>query len=753
MYPAMYAVALKLIPPDNPLTQLLKVNQYYFTGVAARLKIPTVKEPKQNELIEAALAALKNALALEENAAYIQNELGILSQAKRENSVAEKYYIKATELAPEWAIPWANLSGLYAAMKNFDKGIKAGQTADSLQTELQTTNVSLGVNYETSDNWLFAEEFYRKAIDINSRHYYPFERLGYVYMNTTQYAQADSFFYEADLRKQGYHFDGNGFEKNFLIAPALPASISFCSLDTLILKKDDIMAFFYWGHTEYEKREYKNAVRVFKKIIAVDKTNPLVFHYMGKVFYDQQKWEDAEVMFKLATRYYLDTTAFKQYCFSVIQKTKFPYPHDCFEKYFRDHYYGQIEDYYFLATLYEAWAHYEEAEATYRTIIKMSPGNIGGYVKLWRMLEKLGRYTEAEKIIQSYAVYDREAVALELNAFYKRTTMQFPEDGNWPYKLGLLLYERAVLPAFASYLDTIVYFPLVNKEIFIDLDLHNTLDSNPDMLIANKSKNGRLRKIDIDYLLERPGEIRLPGINELVTLANQIIYTPRKDAITYLLKANSLLTETEVLGDINFKIGNIYVWSGSKKQAFAYYDKSIRLIPDNASARMNMIDVCKAIYKNRAALEHLTYLYDNQKINFPNRLLLAELYIHSAEFAKGEKLLEEAQSIHPYIVPETFDLLGRMNLLARQPAKAIPFYKNYLAARANDPNTLYTIAKLYVQTGNSKEAAKWLEAAINKGFNYSWVLKFDPAWNVLRKTGVWNNLIKRFAAKEYFSLF
>src|SRR6202008_1567661 len=94
-------------------------------------------------------------------------------------------------------------------MKAKDKANEAGQEAERLQPRLSTTQINFGILNELSGNLLYAEENYRDAIDINSRHYFPFERLGFVYMNTTQYALADSFFHEADLRKKGYNFREN----------------------------------------------------------------------------------------------------------------------------------------------------------------------------------------------------------------------------------------------------------------------------------------------------------------------------------------------------------------------------------------------------------------------------------------------------------------------------------------------------------------------------------------------------------------
>lgn len=747
IYPVMYGLAIKLTEPGDPLSQILNVNQLYFEGVAARIKIPLVEESSQDQLMETALVAEKKALALSDQAAYIHNELGILYKLKKEYTEVEKYFTNATILAPDWALPWANLCGMYAELKDFEKANEAGKAAERLHPGLEVTQANLGVVNEFSGNWLVAEEYYRNTIDINSRHYFPFERLGYVYMNTTNYAQADSFFYEADLRKKGFHFRQNetlNVPEAMVLAPSAPF---YCDIDTLILKKDDIMAFFTWGFQDYMKADYQNAERIFKRVVALDKKNPLVFHYLGKIFYDQKEWEKAEVMFKFALNYFLNETRFKRYSDSVIKSKKYPYDHSCFENRFRNSYYGRIEDYYFLATIYESWAHFEEAEIYYRKIIAFDPKLIGGYIKLWRMLEKLGRYTEAEKLIKIYAVYDKEKSDRELNAFYRRTISLLPENGDWPYRLGLFLYERASAKSRALYFDTIIWFPKLNKEIFMDFEAYNKIGNELNWDITIK---GSPKVVAFKVPYESPENIRLPGINEFIQLSDAI-YTPRKDAITYLLKADSLLTETETKADINFKVGNVYIWAGSKKQAYPYYSRSVELVPENAGARLSLVDVCKALYKNRAGLEQLNYLYGHQQINFPKRLLLAEFLIHSSKFEEAKKIIEEAQAIYPYVVPETFDLMGRLYLLSAQPAQAILYYKDHLVVSINNPNTLYTIAGQYAKMENETEAWKWLEESMKKGFRYSWVLQFDPSWKKLRNTKQWNDLIKRFPMKKYSS--
>lgn len=191
IYPKIFAAALKLSQSDKYYSTKAAVFLHYFSGVALRLKIPLTENPKP--LIEQAFAEQQKALNLEEYAAYIYNELGILYEYKDNYAEAEKNFIKATQLSPGWAIPQSNLSGLYTGKKDYDKALAAVDKADSLQSGLQSTEINRGFISEKKNNFLFAEEYYRNAIDINSRHFAPFERLGFVYMNTTDYAQADSF--------------------------------------------------------------------------------------------------------------------------------------------------------------------------------------------------------------------------------------------------------------------------------------------------------------------------------------------------------------------------------------------------------------------------------------------------------------------------------------------------------------------------------------------------------------------------------
>jgi tetratricopeptide (TPR) repeat protein len=772
VYTRMFEVAFKLSQADKYYSTKAEVFFHYFSGLALRLKIPLTTNPKP--LIELALAEQKKALDLEEYAAYIYNELGILYQLKKNYSEAEKFYIKATQLSPEWAIPQSNLSGLYIGEKAYEKAMACVDIADSLQSNLQTISINRGFIYEKKGNLLFAEEDYHHAIEINSRHFLPFERLGYVNMNTANYALADSFFYEADLRKKGYHFEGNEWQVLPLAAAYTPVFLVTCDVDSSILEPTDIFAFFTWGVQEYREKRYGNAIRILRKVVVLDKINPLVYHYLGKAYYDQQKWEEAELMFKLASANSRGKEQFSRYVDSVINSKKYKYDHDCFERFFQSASYHQVEDYYFLGTLYGRWKHFEESEKYFRLItnfsrsiqydefgkeivepikIELEDGEqTAAYVKLWQLLENQERYDETEEVIKKYAKKSEKQADEELNEFYRRMIDRFPENGDWVYRLGNLLYKYAPQTARLQYLDSIAWFPLLHKELFIDSAIFKSLNENDSLALYDRSETQAIAKVAIakyEIRLSRQSYV-VPGTAESI-LSADAIYMPRKDGIAYLQRAAELLSEKGTLADIHFKTGNIYLWAGSKRQAYPFFEKSLSLIPDNANARLTLVDIYKALYKNRSAFKQLNYLNDSNQVNLPKRILFAQFNIYAGNFDKANESLNKTESYTPYTIPAINNLRGLAGMLADKPKQSVEFYKKSLEAQKTDTVWFnsYSLARLYAKTGNTTEALKYLQVAIDNGFNYSFVLQNDSYMADLRKTAKWQTMISSISMKKY----
>jgi tetratricopeptide (TPR) repeat protein len=314
------------------------------------------------------------------------------------------------------------------------------------------------------------------------------------------------------------------------------------------------------------------------------------------------------------------------------------------------------------------------------------------------------------------------------------------------YRLGLLLYSRAKAPSLHNYLDSIVWFPKLNKELFIDTTVLKLAITSADYKVTDLSAitSNDSGVGDPTYLSDNyHKQVNLPGTGEVIHLADAI-YMPRQDGIRYLLKATEFISDKATQADIQYKVGDIYLWAGSNKQAFPYYAKSVDLAPGNANTRLQLVDAGVAIYKNRATLEQLNYLYDSGQINFPKRMLLAEMAMYAGQFDQSKKLLDEARQIHPFNHDKFAELNGRINLLANKPDEAIAAYKMYVTEiNPDDAGSYYTIARMYAGKQNSTEAFRWLKKAINNGFKYTYVLELDPVLSDLRKKPEWDKLVAK----------
>lgn len=713
VYIRMFATALKLVPENSFQHNALQVKLHYFTGLVHRLQLPMVAD--KTMLIKLAMNEQMKALALEENAAYIFNELGILEGYSNHPEAAEKHYLKATTLAPSWALPWTNLAGLYVATGKLDNADAALKMAKELQPGFQNNFVATAYLEEQKMNLLKAEEFYRKSININTRHYLPFERLGLVYMNTTQYALADSFLKEAEIRKAGFHFEPfDRYPISAVLTPLLSPDTS-CYFDRRSIADDDAIGHFVWAMSLWND-SIADAEIHLKKSIAADRKNPLAFHFLGKILHGQKRWQEAEIIFKMAKANYLDTPSFAAYCDSL--STYLPTERGCIYALFRRRHYEKAEDFFLLADVFEQWEHPEQAVAEYRGHIQLFPSFGAAYAKLWKLLESMGRDADVERTIIQYSfAVERVAGQDELAEFYKRKTLTSGRDASWYYKRGALLYHMAETNPGS--------YPFDQAEI--------APDSNYVRLKAWEHKS-----------IQSPYSWFIPGLNEIVGSTPAIVF-PKMEAIQDLLKADSLRTlDEEALADVNNKLGDLYVWLGLPGKSAPHYATAAGIKPGNANILMKLAGSYVNTYQLQNALAILDSLHARKAIDLEQQVLLAKLKAHEGKYNQAESLLAEAKKNYPYTLYTIADLQARTSMLAKQNKKAINLYKQVIKLNESDPSAYYTLSRLYVVEGNVKAAQQSLQQALARNFNHSLVLKYDPVMNKLRKTKEWTQLLDKY---------
>lgn len=726
-YVHMFSVAAKLTPATAYMRRILDVKTQYFRGVALRLKIPTVKDPRS--LIEASLAAQLKALELEPNAAYIHNELGVLYVMKQQWAAAQKEFNLATLIAPQWAIPWANLASVYSQQKaTWQKADDAFHQAVMLQPDYQGAWMSAGLLNEQKGLLLSAEEQFRKSIWINSRHYLPFERLANIYQRTTQYALADSFYFEADIRKRGFHFVDMPGRPVVIAAPMAFEPHIPCAFDSSDIGPKDVMGNFVLAMNALMYGDTAWAEKRLQQVIQLDPNNPLAFHYLGKIFYRQQRWQEAAVIFKFALSNRLERAGFDAYSDSLLRRSVANKSTPCIDSEYRYYYYKYVEDDYLAGRLYERWHYFDKAEAHYRAIIRQLPDKMDGYYLLWNMQEAIDRYEDAETTLQQFWQVSQRGKE-ELYDFYARAIRRFPSEAAWYAKAGGFLHRVFYNDPEAYPYDHKRLEPDTHQEVYL---IFSNDPTRPQM----GARMGGAQTI-------------MPGIEEVMTGARRFFY-PLTDGITYLEKADSLFAGDEgVLANIHYKLGDLLLWQGLGEKAAPWYEKAVAVQPFNAAGRRTLIDIYDTTGQFTSARVQLDSLLKRKEIDFDKQLLMAQYAMHQGEYILADSLLKGAKKLYPYPLVHTMELYARLQWLSGKAGSAVQAYVALLAQKPADPNFLYSLARCYATSGKNAQAWQFLEMAVSKGFNYSWVLNADSTWHSFRRMAKWKQLLAKVKPIQY----
>lgn len=731
VYPKMFALARILIGNENIfMNRILEVKQYYFAGVATRLKMFTSKNPAS--VLKEALVWEQKALALEKNGSFIYNEIGVIYKFQGNNILAEKNFLQAIKLLPKWGIPKLNLAAVYVSRKETAKALQAIQEAEQTQPALYNIRTAKGYLMELKKDMLQAEELYRNAISINNRYYFPYERLGYVYMNTSRYAMADSFFHEAAIRKTGIHFNwiNNPEDPSFawVLPPRPPRHVSCpdARRDTL-----NIYYLFYLADSAYKTLKYPYdstlndntyafAEKYFRKIIQLQPDNYLSFHYMSEMMYRRQNWQAAEQYLNWAIVHYTDEEKFVINCDYEYQQYLTSNPGNaCWVNYYKSAYPWNLRNGEYnlqLALLHETWEHTNEAADNYRKFIYKDPSSrIYELSHLAVLYEKAGLYRETEATLKDGLLFtnnnfqNKSFLSLELDRFYKRTMNRFPEDPEWKYKSGNFLY--------AAVRETPEGYPMHGYHV--------------------DSFSYRLKYQELPFDFHTRQKIL-------------VLSEPRRRAIEYLLQAAaSPHSDSNTFADIYYKTGDIYAMLHEPDSAAGYFKSSLQLRPDNANTRMNLATADSASGQLVDAMNQLDTLHMLKALNAEQQTTLAEFKIYSNNRTGADSLLSKSAYAIPYANRRIVDLQGLFYTQSGNHAMALNYYKELLKLNPNDSDALYNIARTMELSGKPIESLKWLEKSLDSGFRYYAVLNTDPAWTKARSTGKFQSLLKKYEPKVY----
>lgn len=803
-------VAIHVAQEKHYLTRILRTNLAYLSGLVDRLQMATNRQT--DSLLHSAFLFQREAMKMDPYAAYIHNELGNLHLQQNLYDSAAYHFDYALLLSPTWAIPWSNKIRLHLAMNQLAHAKEAIHIADSLQPNLSFVNVNAGLAMEKDRNWLAAETYYLRAIAQNNIHYLPFQRLGMVYIQAGNYALADSFLMEAKNRKELFSINEAPFKHGIMMVPNplnAPDRIvkTACNFQRTNQQHQPtpqlLLAHGLLGNGDTSTSNFYKAIGMWPSV-------PLAHHYLGSKHFFEGNWQLSEKYLLEALRNYLPADSLGKVLRAQMRLPWQQDAHDllgnasndsgltetdsCLLGLILSYHYDELEDLYMLASIYEQLGYVDRALSQYQIISKKENERLRaqatstalmneppqtdedrrdrarfntavkttGTIKAARLLEKQGRYQEAEELLLQQVLVNREAgdarqatmknaasnslpamnsfwlsanhdLEAETYNFYTRVLALFPRDARWHDATGMFLYRRLAL----SYSQV----PIEEQTAFYNYSL---TQGYPYV-----GKAG-------GHFFQNEIVLYVPGNGERLILPLPQ-YDPLVTARHHLQEAERFSADAQARPALLAAITNLNKWMGKTEAAIHGFKALLTLQPDDVATREAFIEMlefnkyfiqassqldslrARTSLTSRQILKQVYYKMLSKQADEGLRLLRGSLPVDSAE-----QYLQRALYAQLFLLAgESRTAQGYLDTLLKQNARELVNANSSWAAFSSRRNLAYATVRtlaLKNETGRTISSLKRLREYGNVFRN---VFENDPALSELRRTRRWRKLIRR----------
>lgn len=731
---AMLQLALKLIPPGHELAHVLQVNNYYLTGLICRLNMAT--STNTDSLLNEAFINQQKALALEPYAAYIHNELGNLFLHQKKYDSAEYHYKLDDVLAPTWSIPWSNKIRLYIAQNKIPEAIIAMQHADSLQPNLSYTLVNAGIAKEKAGNFLAAETMYYKAISLNDVHYLPFERLGNLYLETGDFASADTFFHKAYIRRQDFALNDSYFTFGIEMGQLPGFDSAFkewqgCPFYVDSLKTESTQQAYVKFTAALEKVYIKgiDTNQIVQQLQAGFKLLPVAsfaHHYMAKLLNSNSQAAISELQKSIET--YKPEVIIREQLHKALYGNK-KSSDTCLLAMLLMFHYDVLEDYYTLASIYEqqnqldkAAQQYviiasienkrQQAQAVYKAYDNMPPVNdtllkgvkyrnqldilqafaqplvMGGSLKLARLYMQQKQYAKAEQVLLNQVAQNRAAGFARQSEIEKNMGNAGIDNTNnyW------LKINRAFEGETYNFYKTVInVFPRdYSWQQKAGLFLYRRLAMAYVQMNANQYKafTDTLDYSHYPWVMNVMSgidslEYRLPGTDER-SVVELPVYNPLKEAFNWLQQSVKLSPDIQPAPEVAEALADMNSWMGNKDEAIQQYEALLQRQPLNVKLRNKLINYFTGTNNFYGAYMQLDTLYHQKSITKKQVFSLGEYNILNGKYKTGYTMVNAYHAINNTDAYTNTCLLARMYVMQNNFKQALYYYKDSLPVLHTD---------------------------------------------------------------------
>lgn len=710
-YSYMMELAEALIDSLNHLHQIVKTKKFYFKGLDDRLQASIIGN-NRDSLLERALIAQQSAINLSPKAPYVLNEIGILYKRQNKTKQAVEYYKRASSLIPSWALPQANLSGVYFAERQYDLALLHGKEAIRLQEDNYLAYINYGEAAQTLQNLLLAEECFRKASLIDNNHYQAFNSLASLYSSITKYELSEYYYNEAQKRENWELYMSGDREpysppEYYSDPPQLP------NIDTNQINREDILTIFVYAKLQLEAENYDISKLFFEKIIRLDPKNPLVFIYLAEIYFRQKEWATAINYLKLAETTYLNRERFDEHFGNQSENQRAPVKP--ISDFYLNSYFNKQEIYYFLGEAYENIMRFNLSVEAYKKCSEINSYSIVSYLKLLKVYEKQGNYYDAEREFEKFKKYDLNTYNNEIYAFYERLIDQGIHLDLYHYKAGKLLFE------------------IIENEP----ELHKNLYSYREDIRGVQLDDSLVSEQNLpNYEIQTPGT----GTNHIISgsPSNKI-----SKAIHHLTSVETTLEATDK-GEIFFLLAELYELLGKDSICMEYILLAMLANPHNQTYKAKYFYILQETNELMKTLAILDSLDQNNSMLIDELEVYTSLLAQSGRSEESFRAFKKLKEIKIVFDSSSYHQEAIAHILANNTEDAIDMYSELDNKYPKNPETNYTLARLYAATDQDNKAYELLERALKLGFNFRYVINNDEYFSELQGTTKWEKLISTY---------
>lgn len=317
----------------------------------------------------------------------------------------------------------------------------------------------------------------------------------------------------------------------------------------------------------------------------------------------------------------------------------------------------------------------------------------------------------------------------------------FPRNAYWYRKAGMFLYERLALT-----------YPLIQiaeqKEFYEYSKKHAYpyLGGTEDN-IEGFDENGKyFREINM---------FELPGTLEKISFEMQD-YEPIQTALSWLQQAVKFSGDDRPNYELTKAMTDLEKWMGNYDEAIEGYYRLLKIQPDNTVLRNSLIEILQLNKYLPAVADQLDSLHKRKQLSHEQIIKLAYYKILSNSADKDMSLLAQyvpntpaEKNLKTSVLIQQFMMTGELKKALKYLRDSLQtpkkpkeeFYEESVAQIVTFDNPYYTEARILAITKKDAAAFAIVKELLDSGFAYKNILLNDPAFERLRKTKKWINLL------------